>query len=763
MSVGPNAQSPAVTPTFGDHEVPLAEAKLAAPRQRSGIVVRRHVLRALDAGEEAALTLVAAPAGYGKTTAVRAWCAGSGVSLAWVTLDAGDNDPVRLWRYVATAVDRIRQGLGRQALRRLRIAGGPIENPVDELLNGIAEFGERLVLVLDDVHAVTDGESLTSIDHALEHLPANVRLIMLARIDPPIGLAQLRARGGLAELRAHELAFTAEEARELLVERGGIDLEDDEVEMLRERTEGWPAALFLAAYWLRGVDDPHRAAREFRGDHRFVADYLSREVIGSLDDDTRGLLLRASVLGRFTAPLCDAVFDRSDSASVLAELDRANFFLVRLEHGGWFRVHPLFAEFARFQLASLEPAAATEIHRRAAAWLLAHGLAVEAVEHAAAAGEHGFVAELLADYHLSLIRSGGARTLLRWVQTLPEEELVEHPELAASAATAASMIGRATLTRRRLLQLVHRARYEHPDRFTPYVRCVAAMVSAASVDGDVGEAVLQGRAAVAIALTDADEAAVAALAGFAHALYFAGQLVEAWTAAMRAVEHPDIDRRAPGHSVARSTLALVAAERGWLASARVHAERAKTLVGGVASSRSWLGANASAALGQVLAEEGNLTDAERELAQAEHFFRDEVATVHHAWILVLLARVRCRRGHLEAAEAALRSARESVAELADAGRVPALAFEVQREIDQARGRAGGGELLEAPSEAELAVLRLLSSDLSARQIGDELFLSANTVRSHTRSIYRKLGVNSRADAVARAGMLGLFAQAQSPR
>ncbi len=762
MSASANAHGLALAPTFGDGEVPLAEAKLAAPRQRSGLVVRRDVLRALEAGEEAVLTLVAAPAGYGKTTAVRAWCAGAEAPLAWVTLDAGDNDPVRLWTYVATAVDRIRQGLGRQALRRLRTVGGPIENPVDELMNGMADFGERLVLVLDDVHAVTDSECLASIDYALERLPANVRLIMLTRIDPQLGLAQLRARGGLAELRAEDLGFSAEEARELLVERGGIDLEDCEVEMLRERTEGWAAALFLAAYWLRGVDDPHLAAREFRGDHRFVADYLSREVIGSLDDDARGLLLRASVLGRFTAPLCDAVFDRSDSASLLAELERSNSFLVRLEHGGWFRVHPLFAEFAGFQLASLEPGAATEIHRRAAGWLLSHGLPVEAVEHAAAAGDHRFVAELLVDYHLVLIRNGGARTLLRWVQTLPEEEIVEHPELAVSAATAASMIGHATLRRRRLLQLGHRARFERPERYTPYVRCVAAMVSAATIDGDVGEAVLQGRLAVAIGKTDVDETLVAALAGFARALYFAGALDEAWTAAMRAVEHPDIGRRAPGHALARSTLALVAADRGWLASARAHAEKAKTLVGGVASSRSWLGANASAALGQVLAQEGNLTEAERELAQAEHFFRDEVATVHHAWILVLLARVRCRRGHLEGAEAALRSARESIAELANSGRVPALALEVEREIEQAKTRAGGGELLEAPSEAELAVLRLLASDLSARQIGEELFLSANTVRSHTRSIYRKLGVNSRADAVARADTLGLVGQAQSP-
>jgi LuxR family maltose regulon positive regulatory protein len=385
------------------------------------------------------------------------------------------------------------------------------------------------------------------------------------------------------------------------------------------------------------------------------------------------------------------------------------------------------------------------------------------VDHAAAAGDHGFVARLLVDYHPALIRNGGARTLMRWVRRLPEEQLVEHPELTVAAATAAAMIGETAFERRRLLALANRTRFEFPDRFTTYVQCVAAMVRAATVDDDVGDAIRQGRRAVAIAQKSADQTLAAALAGWARALYLAGDLDQAWAASMRAVEHPDIERRPPGHAVARSTLALIAAERGWLASARTHAEKSKSLVGDVASSRSWLGANASAALGQVLAEEGNLSDAERELAQAEHFFRDEIATVHHAWALVLLARIRCRRGHLDEASTALHCADQAIAELADGGRVPSLAAEVARELEHARDRAGGGELLEAPSEAELTVLRLLASDLSAREIGAELFLSANTVRTHTRSIYRKLGVNSRADAVARADVLGLLSQAQSPR
>jgi len=285
---------------------------------------------------------------------------------------------------------------------------------------------------------------------------------------------------------------------------------------------------------------------------------------------------------------------------------------------------------------------------------------------------------------------------------------------------------------------------------------MAGMVRAAAVDTNVAEAVGEGRRAVAIAEAGADQALLAALGGYARALYLAGDIDAAWAAALQAVEHPDAARHVPGHAFARSTLALAAAERGRVEMARNHAAVARSLVGAMGSSRSWLGANASAAIGLVHAYEGDLVEAERELASAQHFFRDEVTTVHQAWLLLLLARVRCRRGRLGDAEATLRSAREAIRELDDGGRVPWMAADVGRELTEAQSRAAVGELLDPPSPAELAVLRLLESELSVRQIGEELFLSANTVRTHSRSIYRKLSVNSRADAVARADALGLI-------
>jgi ATP/maltotriose-dependent transcriptional regulator MalT len=753
--------------TSGRHESgpdappPLVEAKLALPSVRRGVVDRPRVRRALDAGRDGSLTLVAAPAGFGKTSAVRDWCAGLDAALAWVVLDAGDNDPVLMWRYVATAVDRVRPGLGRAALRRLGVAGSPVDVAVDELLNAVAALQRELVIVLEDLHLVTNRECLASIDYALAHLPTNAHVVLVTRVDPALSLARLRAAGALAEVRQAELAFTPAEAHELLVVLGHLELAAEQIDVLMRRTEGWPAALVLAWLWLRTVDDPVGAVRAFGGDHRFVADYLSSEVLAALDEDELAFLHGVAVLGTFTVELCDGVLDRTDSGARLAELERSNLFVSRLERGGWFRIHPLFAEYARAQLAALDPGAPMRMHRRAAEWLRSGGLAVEAVDHAAAAGEDELVAQLLAEYHLPLIRGGASGTLLRWVRTLRDDRIAEHPELAVGAAVATVLVGGNTIERRRLLQLADAAGGERSER-DAYVETAALLVRALTIDRGVREAVIDGRRAVALAEAGSEEILTGALAAFARALFFAGELDEAWAVAVRTLEQPAIERHVPSLVVARSTLALVAIERGRLVLARGHAEKAKAAVGRIGTSRSWLGANASAALGSVLAAEGSLAEAERHLASAERFFNDEVATLHHTWLLVLLARVRLRRGRLGEAGATLRSARQALGELVDSGPAPAFADEVERELETARGYASSGEMLELPSAAELAVLQLLATELSTREIAERLFLSANTIRSHRRALYQKLGVHSRTDAVARATALGLLEQTQSP-
>ena len=751
-----------MTAGFGYETLPLAETKLLPPRLRAEMIARPHVQAALERAD-VKLTLVAAPPGYGKTVAARTWHAGTATGeVAWVTLDVGDNDPLRFWRYVASAVDRVRGGLGRSALQRLRTPGGVLESAVIELVNGVATLRAPLTVVLDDFQCITALECLESIDFALERLPPTVRLMILTRSDPSLSLSRLRASGALAEVRAGDLAFTSDEANQLLVERGGLALGLEEVDLLRERTEGWPGALYLALLWLRGVENPHEAVREFGGNHRFVADYLNHEILGSLDEASRLFLLRTSVLGHFTAGLCDYAFEQCDARAILETLEHSNLLVARLEHGGWFRVHPLFAEFAESQLESRDPGAALEIHRRAAIWFLEQGLVPDAVEHAAAAHDYELLATIVSDHHLAAIRSGSAHTLVRWVKMLPDEKLVEHPELAMAAATAVSLVGPRTIERRRFLQLAERGRREGSARFTPYVDAGIKMVRAFTFDEGVEASVEAGRRAVEIAEREADDVLVASLAGLAHALYFAGDLAAASAAAQRALAHPDAERRPTAHAIARATLGLADVDRGLFDAARAHADKAKSLIGAIHSSRSWVGSIAYAASGLVRIAEGKLVEAERELVSAERFFHDELPTIHHPWLLLLLARARARRGHLSEANHALHRARLELAGLEDSGTVPKLACEVEREIEQASSRADRGEVLASPSEAELAVLRLLTSELSARDIGGQLFLSANTVHTHTRAIYRKLGVNSRAEAVARATALGLL-DAQAPR
>ena len=331
---------------------------------------RARLLQLLDGDGGAALTVVNAPVGYGKTTLLRLWCMERPEAVIWMTLDAADDDPVRLWTHLATAVDRLGRGLGGPALMCLGVRGAGVERAVDELMNGLVAYGRPVAIVLDDLHAVGSERSLRSISHAIERLPDNVRVLASTRSDPAISVARLRARGALMEIRAGELAFTVDETHELMV-REGIALSDESVELLVERTEGWPAGQYLAALWLRDLEDPDQGVLAFVGSTRHVADYLTDEVLSALAPDARDFLQRTSVLGRFTPELCDAVLGRDDSAAVLAELARSNMFLVALDaREQWYRYHHLFGELLQLELGREDAAA---LRRRAAAWCRAQG------------------------------------------------------------------------------------------------------------------------------------------------------------------------------------------------------------------------------------------------------------------------------------------------------------------------------------------------------------------------------------------------------
>jgi len=735
----------------------LSEAKLMLPRVQSGVVRRPRLFRALDRGRAAALTLVDAPVGYGKTMLLRSWCVEHPTPVAWVTLDEGDADPVRLWTYVASAVDRVAEGLGRPVLRRLAVPGSPIEPSVDQLLNGLHTHARPLAIVLDDLHLLGGEPSFRSIGYALERLPENVRVLATTRADPPIRLARLRARRGLSEIRARELAFTVEEARELLVRREGIELTDEDLGLLVERTEGWPAGLYLAALWLRDLADPQDGVRAFAGSHQAVAEYLAGEVLESLAPDTKDFLLRTSVLGRFTPELCDAVLDRQDSAAVLAELRHSNVFIVALDgHGEWYRYHHLFGELLRLELAESRLAAPAALHRRAAAWYRGQGLVEDAIEHAAAAGDDMMVAGLLAEHEVALFQSGRVAMFLSWIKRLPAELLLEHPSLPAFGVLAAGQLGRPAIELQRLLSVAERARDQRPGSWAPLLEAIVEVTRVAFLETNAAAAIEHGRRAVTAAQADATNTfTVAALASLSNALFFAGDLTRARTVALEAVERPEAPERPGGYVAALGLLAAIDAEQQRMATAEAWARQAIECAQETGQADLWPVALAHLALAVALARTGHLAEAEREAARGERLRRTPQPTTAHAHGLLVLAEVRAARSLPARAASDLERARAVIAELPDPGRLPALADRVQTMLD-VEPASPQESPIEEPSEGELAVLRYLATDLSLREIGGQLYVSLNTIKTHTRELYRKLGVHSRSEAVTRAATLGLL-------
>jgi LuxR family maltose regulon positive regulatory protein len=568
----------------------------------------------------------------------------------------------------------------------------------------------------------------------------------------------------LTEIRARELAFTVDEARELIV-REGIALSSEGVELLVERTEGWPAGLYLAALWLRGLDKPDEGVRAFAGSARQVGDYLADEALTALAPATRDFLLRSSALGRFTPELCDAVLGRQDSSAVLAELARSNMFLVALDaREEWYRYHHLFGEVLQLQLGrEAGPELPPELRRRAAEWCRQHGLVEDAIEYAAAAGHSEMVAELLLEHHLQFIWGGRLRQFLGWVRWLPAEQLVGHPLLPASAAAAAASLARPEVEIQRLLAVAERARAERPQLWSPYVEAAVEVTRAEVIQGgDVGAAVKHARRAVAAARQGADVLTPGVLASLSQALFFAGELDESRRIALEVVERPDGPGVPDGYVGALGLLALIDAEQGREESAEGWARQALDFARENFQADSWVASLPHLGLALACGATGRLDEAEREALRGERLRRAPQPTVGHAHALLVLAHVRVARSRLALAASDLERAQRAVAEFPDPGRLPEVAGAVERNLSTARSSVGDRQPVEEPSPAELAVLRGLAAGLSRREIGNKLYISLNTVKTHTRELYRKLGATSQAEAVARAEAVGLLEPTQSP-
>ncbi|MGH9889342.1 MAG: helix-turn-helix transcriptional regulator, partial [bacterium] len=366
----------------------LLETKLYVPRSRSGLVPRPRLLAPLQQGAAQKLTLVTALAGFGKTTLVAEWVAGA-QTAGWVSLDPSENEPRLFWAYVIRALQKMHPGIGAEALALLESPQPPaIERILATLINEISAIDADFTLILDDYHVIDAQPIHAALTFLLDHLPPRMHLVIASRSEPPLALSRLRARGELTEVRAADLRFTLDEATAFLNHVMSLNLSPKDLAKLERRTEGWIAGLKLAGLSMKGRSDTHGFVEAFSGDDRYIADYLTEEVLQAEPEHIRRLLLGTAILDRLSGPLCDAVTGETGSQALLEDLERRNLFVVALDdRREWYRYHHLFADVLQKQSTAKDPDATRSFHARASAWFEEHGSSADAVRHALAAAD----------------------------------------------------------------------------------------------------------------------------------------------------------------------------------------------------------------------------------------------------------------------------------------------------------------------------------------------------------------------------------------
>ena len=723
----------------------IAATKLHAPVRR-GLVPRRKLLELLTESD-ARLILLAAPPGSGKTSLLGQWAATGAREFAWLALDDADDDPVRFWTCVVEALRTVRPGAGGAALGALASSGVQLVDVVVPLVvNDLVDWPQT-VLALDDYHVIRDEEIHRSLTFLLDHLPDQIQLALATRSDPPLPVARLRARGQLTELRAAELRFSGDEAAAFLGGELGAALNDADVEALVERTEGWAAGLQLAGLSLRGGGDPARAIGALRGEHRHVVEYIATDVLAGVPATLREFLLRTSILDRLEPSLCEAVTDEAGAADALEECVRRNLFTVPLDaEGRWYRYHRLFADVLRHELGVRHPARVPELHARAARWLERAGFVEEAIRHALAAGDAGGAAELVAAHWSEYFNHGWLTTVSRWLAALPDETVERDSRLWLARAWTAMDLGRLDEIAPWLEAGATRSGPQEAER-----RAWAALLAALHrfKSGDVGGA----RVALAHAREEWENPSqfwltVTALVDGITS-HWSGSLADAHAqfSQARALAERDGNRLAALYAL--GYLALGGASSGEPSAAESLAVARSLVEQEPQLDEHFTAMIAHLAAGRLALEQRCPEEGVRESARAVELSRRGAGVIETAAALAEHARALRAAGTAPEADRRLTEARALVEPCPDPGTLRELVAARRREAHENGHR---DEL----TDRELGVLRLLPTELSLREIGAELFVSLNTVKTHVRSIYLKLGASSREQAVARARDDGLI-------
>ena len=683
----------------------LITTKLGVQARGRRYVERARLRAQLDTAAEARLVLVSAPAGFGKSTLLAGWLGEPDVLGAWVTLDARDNDIVRFARYLAAATAQLAGE--REDTAAFDAGAFDPELALVHILDRLTAAGDRAVLVLDDYHVIDEPAIHRLVASLVERLPPGARFVIATRADPPLALARLRARGELLEIRAEDLRFTVDEAA-ALVTSSGVDLTSAEVEELTDRTEGWAAALRLAAASLRGRPDHADLVRRFGASHRYILDYVVEEVLAGLPLQIQDFLLRTSILERLSGSLCDAVTGRTDGQARLEELEGLNLLIIPLDQERrWYRYHGLFAEILRARLATLHPDEVAELHTRASTWHEDRGDDDEAIAHAIRSGDLERTSRIVAIASGQHINAGELGTVRRWLDALPPDVVRGHAQLSASYAWCLLLIGETEGVAERLAD-AERALSDGRDggpMMRPAIPTQLALLRSqlAGLEGDSAGAIVQARLARDLVPAGVPAEGEATLRGTAAALL-----------GLALVRAGDLDAAAEAYDEALPDLRA---------------------------------AGNTLAVGRTIADLAGIAIACGDPARAVRLCEAEL-------------------GQAELADAAARRALELATRAGDAPSARSAQATLDRigsllaggGAGDSRGRlqAGPDGPVEALTAREVEVLRLVALGRSNSQIATELFVTVGTVKSHLHTISGKLGAANRVEAVARGRELGLL-------
>lgn len=740
---------------------PLIRSKLAAPVPRRR--VSRRKLLDLCVGPPRKLTLIRAPAGCGKSTLLADWhdLKSETRPFAWVSLDGGDNDPVRFWSYLIHALRALDPSAGEVSLPMLRAPRARLlEDVLPALCNELAGLRKRVVLVLDDYHLVRNVAIDDGLSFLLDHLPQTVELVISSRSEPALPLARLRARGDLTEIDAQQLQFSEEEAELFLNDLHGLGLERSDVTRLRELTEGWAAGLYLATLTIRDRESAHEFIDAFAGDNRHVVDYLSSEVLAGLPPELKSFLLETCVLERLCAPLCDAVTGQPGSVQRLLELERSNFFLIPLDtRREWYSYHHLFRELLRHELQLGEHEYARMLHRRAGAWHRDYGDPSEAIYHATAADDFASASELIIRYWIEFRDEARLETLRAWLHALPPATVSADARLCLVMASTLQEVGRIAEADH-WLDAAMASDLEEGLMAGPAT--VASGVAAAKAVNQYYLGDVRGIAETAEPALEREESGSdywrsALLTTFGVSVFLSGDARKASALLEEAVAASEESNHSLALIHAVGWCSIVWAEIGETGRADRVLATSEALLRRERGLANYFGVSmVHVARGKLLHKQDRPKEADEALARGIDLARGGDAMFDLSYGLLTHAGVKGSLGDRAAAADMLTEAREVAEACADLGVLPEMIARVERKLSHQPSRPMGMPYAGDLSDRELAVLRLLATDLNQREIGEALFVSLNTVKTQVKSIFRRLDVANRADAVSRARELKLF-------